>query len=304
MRSKAVRATARWKATVVLGVLLNAATAQPPGGDNIWTPSIEGRTTYLASGDANGDAGLNVLISELIARVSGSPWYGSIINIDAGWTERHYDPDPDLGLGAPGRRNPFIDAHQFSANARVIQGINREWGVLLAGGVRASAEVGADHLDGITWNALAGVGYQFSPELRLGVGAIALGRLEEDVLVVPAIQFDWRFNETWRLRLEGPALELTWQPSEDWTLGLGARWDSARFRLADDEFPTDGIFEDQRIPVTLRARHAFTEDIWGELTVSVDAWRRLAIEDSGGDRIRSFTADPGVAIGIAVGITF
>ena len=34
--------------------------------------------------------------------------------------------------------------------------------------------------------------------------------------------------------VDGPQATLTWRPAPAWSLGLGAAWESERYRLADD----------------------------------------------------------------------
>lgn len=290
--------------TFLLGVLCTSANAQPPGvAEPIWTVSADARTEYVLGGDADVDGTLDVLISDLTLRVDGPLWRGSSARLSLNWEERHYDAQDGFTL-YPGRGLSFEDVHTVGVSGRIIQVLGRNWGVLVRGGVSGSAEVGAGLEDGVSWNVLAGAGYQCSESFRGGVGVLVLGRLEDDLIIVPAIQFDWRISDQWRMRLEGPSLEVTWRPHDDWLVGLSAGYDTLRTRLSDRSPTNGGILEDARLPVRLRVRHELTDAAWVQLSAGVDAWRRVEVEDDDGDRLQSSDMDPGLFFGVALGVTF
>ncbi|MCA9322180.1 MAG: hypothetical protein KDB53_15675 [Planctomycetes bacterium] len=285
------------------------ATTQRPAGppwQEAWQITARPNGGYLIGGDVDGqDGSIDVAIAGIELDARGGGWRNAQLGFGLDYEYRNYDFDfggPEPFFGTDGDQS--VDFHSLGLNASVLQAFNRNWGAFLRASVQGSAEIDADIMDGISWNVIAGVGYRVTDDLLIGLGVGVLGRLEEDLLVIPALQLRWTSDEEWTLSLEGPGLALSWKPRDDWKLTLGARFDSRRYRL-EDETPTNaGIFEDRRIPITLQVEHALSERWSVDATVGVDAYRRFEVEDRDGRNDVGFDADPGVFLGLGLTATF
>lgn len=271
-----------------------------------WEFGGSARGTYIIGGEVDdSDGAIDVAIARLSIEANGPGWPYSDVNVGANYELRFYDFDFEGNSPFPGiSGDENFEFQSVGANVRILQALNKNWGIFLLGGVRASAEVGANLSDGVTWNVIGGVGYRISKDLQVGLGIGVLGRLEEDVLFIPALQLRWQINEEWLFELQGRGLQMTYSPYDDWRFSLGARFDSRRYRLDRNSLSDEGIFEDQRIPVSLVAEHDLSENWTLDATIGVDAFRRFRVADRDGENGQSYDVDPSFFFGLGVRARF
>lgn len=101
----------------------------------------------------------------------------------------------------------------------------------------ARAELASDfrHLNGddFTFDVAAEVGYRFSRNFMVGVGAAVLN-LNGDTLFLPGINFDWIVNDQVRVGLYGPMALASYTPNEDWTFSLRGFPGGGTWNITDD----------------------------------------------------------------------
>lgn len=304
----------RQAAAAAWAVIVGAAFAQEPApADAVGTEAAPGRgsafraafggsSTYALSGDVEGaNDRVDVWINALEARVEIPLARGSLLGVEAEFEHRDYGFG-DANAFFAGTTEPFSDVRTYGVAATLRQDLGGDWALSARAGVAFSAAVGADLGDGVSWDAFLGVGKRIDENLTVGIGPLALGRLEDDVLVVPAPFFDWRFAEDWRLRSSGPGVELGWRCATDVELLLDARWDGRRFRLPDAAPFSGGLVEDARVPVRLSMRWDAAASLRLTFSVGYDAYRAFDVYDAGGDRVEAWSADPGAFFGVAAEI--
>lgn len=274
----------------------------PPERGAAFRAAFGGSSTYALSGDVEGgNDRIDVWINALEARIEIPLARGSLLGIEAEFEHRDYDFG-DSNVFFAGTAEPFSDVRTYGVATTLRQDLGGDWTLSARAGIAFSAAVGADLGDGVSWDAFLGVGKRIDDDLTIGVGPLALGRLEDDVLVVPAPFFDWRFAEDWRLRSSGPGLELGWRCASDVELLLDARWDGRRFRLPDAAPFSGGLVEDARVPVRLSLRWDAARSLRLTFSVGYDAYRAFDVYDADGGRVEAWSADPGAFFGVAAEI--
>lgn len=277
----------------------------PRDPDQAWSFSVSPRTEYLFDTGFDGAGDIGTWSNGLSVGVRRHFGPATRVGLDLGYEHRQYFIDRDMGLLPPSNK-PFETVHTYTASASIFQAFDRKWGMFLRGGTVMSASHDVDPTDGINWNVILGAGYRCSETFTGGVGVVALGRFEEDLLVVPGIFIDWQFLEEWNLRLQGPSFSINWDPEqfEDWQFGMRANFEGRRFRLEDGPVRNSGIVADRALPIEVYAVWQPQENTAIELRVGANAWRELEFMDRDGDEFRSFTADPQAFVGLSVNLSF
>ena len=269
-----------------------------------WTVSTRASGEYVFGDDLDGLGGaLDAASAELGLQARGPAWLGAIVDLGAFYEYRHYDFDTDAAdpfFG--GSDEPFDELQSAGLSLGLLQALNDRWGLFLRASVQASAEYGAPLEDGISWAFVGGAGYRFSNSFILGVGAVLISPLEEDLRAFPGLQLFWQIDEGWRLLVLGNEGRLQWSPRDDLDLSLGIKPTGRRYRLDDDL--GKAIFSDQRIPVFLRLNYRPSDAVELSLEGGFDVYRRIDIEDRDGNSIRDFDGSGGGFIGAAINVRF
>jgi hypothetical protein len=187
---------------------------------------------------------------------------------------------------------PWGDIYRADFSVPILRPINREWTLLISPGINASGEADAEAEKSLSYGLFTALNWQSGENLRLGVGVVGSLNLEEEQ-VFPVIIVDWQLSPTWRLAnplragVTGPAgLELSWTPAENWTLATGGATRSFRFRLSPDNPVSNGIGEEEIVPVWLRLSRDWDQN---QLAFYAGATLdgHLKIEDRDGKVLRS-----------------
>lgn len=212
------------------------------------------------------------------------------ISFDAGYTLTDYDFS---GSGGFGLLDPWDKINKATAGFRVNYQLSRKWGVGAGPFIRFSGESGADFGDSLTYGGTLGFLYTPSRNFFAGAGVFISSRIEDDVLVVPGLLFNWQINEKLRLsslltgiRTElGPRVQMNYDIGNGFSTGLSVGYEFQRFRLDDEGIAVNGVGDIKMLPV------------WGSIYYNINRAVRLAfyggagflgeleLEDSSGDRI-------------------
>ena len=172
--------------------------------------------------------------------------------------------------------------------------------------VRWAAESGGDLGEAMTGGLIAGASYRFSDRLRIGPGLGVFGEIEDDVSIFPILVVDWQITDTLALETgsgagatRGPGLTLRWTGIEDWSFGVGARYETYRFRLDDGGPQPDGVGEEKGVPVYLTASWDVIPTVRLTALAGVEVGGELTLEDEDGNEVQSDDADPAPFLGIA-----
>jgi hypothetical protein len=175
--------------------------------------------------------------------------------------------------------------------ASIMQGkLDDEWSVYFGGVLRQSGELeGTKFKDGITGGGLGGVVYKFSDTLSVGAGLGIVTQLEDHATVLPILSVDWKFADSWRLKVgltdigtTGYGAELIYDLNQDWSFALGLQHHRSRFRVEgqNEGVPSttsNGIGQEQASNIYLSSTwHACTNaDLVGYFGVTTGGNIRL-----------------------------
>ncbi len=120
-----------------------------------------------------------------------------------------------------GATAPFGSLDTLKSAAFYLYNINERWGVFANGLVCFSAENAQNWCDGAGGYAGAGAAYAFTPKLRVGFGAAAYSRLQQDWLGFPVAFVEWKITEQLTLKTLSGAT-LMFDVFKDNTLVLNA----------------------------------------------------------------------------------
>jgi len=206
---------------------------------------------------------------------------------------------------SPDTTDPFDDLYSTTIAPSVFIQLDDQWTTLVGGRVTFAGESDARFSDSITGGVFAMFGRRLSADLFLSAGLLVSTRLEDDVRVIPLIGVDWRIDERWRLRTDGPGARLTYAATESLDLTLRGRWESREYRLSSGGGELSrGAFLDDRVLLSAEAAWRPTEQITVKLEGGAAVYERFKTLDRRGDRVSRQTNDPAPFVGLNVSIAF
>lgn len=271
--------------------------------------SVDAGTTHQFSTgiDSAGDFSLTRFFSAVSVRVP----------LEERWTVTgrllydlsHYNFD---GVERFGGRDPWTDIHTLALNATISYQVDSAWSVFGGPILIFSGESNADVEDTISGGGVLGATWSPRKDLRLGLGVTVVSALEDDVQVFPLILLNWRFAEQWTLRsatldagaIGGGGLEVAHHLTDQWTLAAGVVFQSARFRLDDRGFAPEGVGENRRVPIFLRAAWNPSRQVGLSVLGGVTVGGELTIEDRDGNRLFREDYDPSPFVGVNLVLRF
>jgi hypothetical protein len=262
-------------------------------GSHAFSADLDGTPGEFAVSRLGADLGLLIPVSEK-ARLA--------VGLD--WTQSLYDFKDATGF-APGFSEPWSDTFDVGLSAIYSRPLEGAWGMFIGALANSSGEEGADFSDTLTYGGLGGVSYQFSETFTASIGVLAQSRLEDSAMVIPIPGIDWKISEEWRLSsMNKPGLSLFYSPSKEWTFSLGATYEGREFRLNDRDAAPEGVGRDRGVPVLLGAEWSPSRRITVGGFVGAYVYRKLRLEDNGGNELSEFEVDPAPTAGLNIKFAF
>ena len=179
-------------------------------------------------------------------------------------------------------------------------------------------ESGASFGDSITYGGIVAASYSFSETLTLGLGALAMTRLEDDLLVVPQFIIDWQPSSDFRVsNFAGPeafpggaGLEGIWNlgsiDDHAFELALGGRYSSRRFLLDESgsSARANGIATDEGLPIWIRATVRGKCGGRLDLVAGMQIMGQMELDDAAGNELASVDVEPAPFVGIFMAFRF
>lgn len=243
------------------------------------------------------------------AKLSGSPGDLSVSRAGAGVTAAipigsggtfypgydfevsEYDFSGATGLIA-GSSDPWGTVHRHAIKAAFVHKATAHWTWAVGGDLTWAAEDGGDLADALTGGAFGALRYTMSDGLTLGLGGGFRTRVEDDAIVYPVIDVDWRLADGWRIEGGWPRVALLYEPRENLTVSLEAEYETRDFRLADDGPLPGGAAQEDRLPVSLGVSYTPTPAIVVSARVGAYAFGSLDVWDAGGTKTGDADIDP------------
>ena len=228
------------------------------------------------------------------------------LSLNASFEHSHYDFENFLEeTGVP---EPLDDARRVTLRPGVRMMFSRDWLVFAGGLIEYAGDVDADLDDSLIGGGFLGARYRVNDELALRFGVSAVRSFEEDITVSPIVSFKWTPQPDWTLELTGAEgggiLLLTHDLTDAWTLGLGGKFQTRDFRLAEESATSEGVLRDDRISLETSATYSPTGYL--DITAAAGAvlYNEITIEDSSGDELREDEVDPTPFVGLRAKVRF
>jgi len=204
------------------------------------------------------------------------------------------------------------DIHQIALSATVNLELDNDWDVYGGPVVRYAGESGADLNDSITLGGFAGLRWQPSTDLTLGLGLAVVEEIEDSARLFPIIQLDWEFVPDWRLRTTPTSfntgsteLQLAWQADRDVEVAVGLLLNHRpRFRLDDEGAVPDAVAREEGRWLYLRGTWALDDDIDVTASIGYALEPDVRLTDAGGELITERDYDEALTLGARLSIRF
>ncbi|OAB61149.1 hypothetical protein AY599_18170 [Leptolyngbya valderiana BDU 20041] len=202
---------------------------------------------------------------------------------------------------------PFGSFSRQNLDVVVNHRIARQWSIQGLAGVGLTRERSADLGDSVVWRTGVGSTYHATENISLGVFILANSRLEDDVeiLPLPQIEATFEFDEHWTLILgsrEGATLR--YRANDELAFRLQAGYQERQYRLDDDGFAPDGVFQDKSIDLMLGVQWTPAPGLEVTAGVGSQLWRRFKIKDGDGNRLTRSETDPTLTLQAGLSYSF
>jgi hypothetical protein len=201
--------------------------------------------------------------------------------------------------------DPFEDLLRYTLSTEVHVGMWDRWTAIVGAQGTSAGEARADFEDTLTYRLHAGAMYSVRPDFHVGVAAVALDRLEDDLtffpwpIVVARIQF----HDQWRLDIDtSDKVALNYMPTRDTRVELGAALSYWEYRLSDEVEAAEGAVKELRIPLDLTFHWNIQPHLGVHAGVGTDLGHSLEVVDSVGQRVGKLNLKPGVHL--SAGLVF
>jgi hypothetical protein len=212
-----------------------------------------------------------------------------------------------------GKAAPYVwnDIHQITGVALLDWKMDESWSFQGGALVRTAAEGGANFGSAFTGGGLLGFNYRASKTLSLGALVGITSEIENPVAFVPIPQVDWRFADDWKFHLgltnfgyTGVGPEVSYAPNETWEFGLGASYQTRRYRLDHHQGFTNGVGQETSAPLYARVRWRPQPRVAFDLFSGFAVGGQMRLEAQSGNKLQTSGYDTAPIFGLRGQIVF
>lgn len=295
---------------MIMMAAAGAASAQDKNGERVPEASVRLGGSHSFDADFKDVPG-GMSVSRGFARLDATfpVLERSTIGLGLGMEYSAYEFD-DTAVMGPVTGAAWDDVLQTDLMLRFATKVNDSWSWFAGAGVQAAGEEGADFADSLAYGVTGGASYRFSETFTLGAGLIVRTRLEDGVLVVPLVTFDWKIAPRWRLATNaGPnevGLGLSWEACEKLTLTLAGAYALREFRLDDASTSATPNFigRDERLPVWIGVDWRAGGQVNVHARAGFNAYQQISMDNAGGDELADESLDASGFLEAGVTFTF
>jgi hypothetical protein len=163
-----------------------------------------------------------------------------------------YDGDDDALAQDLGIDRMFDELWAAEAGLGAAYRLTPDWWVFGEGRAKLAWQDGASLSDALKAGGAVGVGWQIHPRFSLALGVQVNSRIAESgVSVDPVVDFRWDLRDDMRIQSSGLGLRFEWELDPKLEFQLGARYESDRYRLDDDETTglDDTVLRQRSVPI-------------------------------------------------------
>ncbi|MFP4209408.1 MAG: hypothetical protein ACLFSC_12230 [Wenzhouxiangella sp.] len=290
--------------TLALLAPTSVSWAQPAdSAGSPWQRFVQGGVVHQSDADLDQGGSYSVTRASIEAGLAYATSRRDSIGLSLGYSLDDYR---FAGSGGLAGRNPWGRVHEYRLSGSWRRGFGERIDAFAIPSLRWSAESGGDLGEAMTAGLIAGVNYRVSDRLRIGPGIGVFDEIEDSASVFPILLIDWQISETLSLETgsglaatRGPGLQLNSTALEGWMLGLGARYETYRFRLDDEGAVADGVGEEKAVLAYFSANRDLAPGIRLSVLAGMELGGKLRLEDMNGGTIQTDDADPAPFVGLA-----
>ncbi len=279
-----------------------AALAEEQGGDLTFT--LTPRLRYqFDTGLDGGNGDFRVFRGGVGAKADWQATDRVTLSFGLGYEYSNYDfSRPNIFIA--GATSPFEDIHILDLGLTAYVGIDEEWSWFAGVKGRIAGESDVDIDDAGTIGGVGGLVWDLGDDRSIAFGVSAMSQIEDDALILPIINVNWKLTEQWRFASSGASGEFIATIDDRNEIAFGAAWENRRFRLDDSAPQLAAVIEDTSVPIFVRYAHKPGDSITINLIGGVIAWQEFEVSNRNGLASRDFDADPSAFVGLNVNIGF
>lgn len=203
-----------------------------------------------------------------------------------------------------GAASPFEDIHILDLGLTAYVGIDEQWSWFAGVNGRVAGESGVDVDDAGTIGGVGGLVWDLGDDRSIAFGLNVMSQIEDDALILPIINVNWKLDERWRFASSGAMGEFIATIDGQNEIAFGAAWENRRFRLDDSAPQLAAVIEDTSFPLFVRFAHRPDDSITINLIGGVVVWQEFEVSNRNGLATRDFDADPSAFLGLSVNIAY
>jgi hypothetical protein len=128
--------------------------------------------------------------------------------------------------------------------------------------------------------------------------------LEDSLLVIPIVGFEWKISEETILATRGLGLRFTQEISEGLRFVADGEYQVREFRLGEDAPQSGGAFRDKYIPVTAGVVWSPSKNIDVTFKGGAVVWQQFQVYSSGSNRLSENDVDVAPIVSLGLEWTF
>lgn len=211
-----------------------------------------------------------------------------------GYAANQFDADETTML-------PDDTLHSVRLPVTFIHDISEKW--LWGAMVMPTYAGNSGSSDNFTTSAGLGVGYSYSPTLRVFAGAYYAHDFGDDFFM-PGAAFIWRPAPRWEAYLLGPMGGVSYSVNERWLLSLYGQYSSPTWFVKSDDNGPDRHVSMSSLRIGVKAQYQLHGMLWGFIAGGCSMARELDVRDTDNDTIQNSDMDPSAYVQVGLNIRF
>ena len=271
---------------IILSIIsaLSVAEAQVIGGSTFFdqiasdwhmgfTVDTMGSAALPADLDDSSGGDLGVYSAAASIKFQGEKNKVDFLDLETGFEYRQYD--------FSSKNAPFRSMQLVYGRAFYTHMFNRQWSAFALCIGNFGAESSASLADGGRILAGLGAGYAFNENLRIGLGAAAVSRLECDMIPIPIGFIDWKITDRLSLRtFSGGALVYDFFGDGTLLVNFSCEYVNSEFRLTKYKGLGRSV-QDSYMSVALGATYNITPNFYVSGSIGGNFFRELEFRMDG-----------------------
>ncbi len=220
--------------------------------------------------------------------------------------ERSFYDFDNGGELIPGTDNPFDEVNEHQIAFRCLYVKSMKW--MFFTDLKLAYVVGSytdnDFSDSLLFDVYGGVIWRISNDFSL-IGCFHIeNELEDELIILPKVGFQWKILDDLQLNLLGYKLEFVYELNNRWIISLLGEYEIRDYRLSEKSLIPGGALADDRVIVAAILTWKLNSLIQIQLQSGVIPFQVFIIKYSDGHKISEDNTKPVGFIGLTATINF